>query len=146
MSFILQHRAVDFLQYRIVHFPTKGGFNRFDVWPMAVSRNLYAIFQARRKIANEVNGGASVALPKFPDWNQFRVGINRSPKPNIASVGMCFCNRFCPVAFFTKNPAPHLVKQQTTAFEILELFGLEIGATPAALDQYAHDGFHGNAS
>ena len=55
-GFVFQHRAVDFLQYRVIHFAAKGSLNGFDVGPMAVSRNLYAIHQAGAlKIAETIS-------------------------------------------------------------------------------------------
>ncbi len=51
---------------------------------MTVCRNLNAVCQAGSKILNESCATSSITATYKPRWDQFGVGINRSPRPNIA--------------------------------------------------------------
>jgi hypothetical protein len=139
--FIFKGLAVDFLLYRVIHIRAKSPLYRFSVRLVAVLGDLSPVTQAASQIVNKVPCDVGFAVSKSPARNQLGMGIDGTPKPDVARIGVILGNFFRAVLFFAVNPGPNLVKLQTAASEIPEHIILVVGAHVANFYEQAHRGF-----
>src|SRR5438309_11873567 len=75
---------IDLYALAIIHVSPKSVLNSFNVGVHRIARNLYAMSHTACDIPNKLRGSGESALSTFERRNQFRLGINRAIRPDIA--------------------------------------------------------------
>lgn len=83
-SIVLQRRTVDFDEHRIIDFATESILHCIFVNAVSIACQLNSISYALRKIVYENPSCLRASRSDHVGNNQFRVGANRRPCPNIA--------------------------------------------------------------
>lgn len=130
--------AVQLDQHRVINFTAEGILNRVQINPMTVCCKLYAIRKSRCQISDEVIGVASGTASHKPARNQFGIGAERRPRPNISKAKPS-PQVFGNVLFFGVAKRPNLIALNPFARQIAERLVLILGASAAQIgDEFDH--------
>jgi hypothetical protein len=105
----------------------------------AVRRELDAIGQASLKIIDEGIGPVSIALAHGPATNEFAVGIDGRPSPNITSP-FRWCFGVDNVLVLRVHEAPDFIALNAFRLKVTNAFVMEVQAELASVFQELRDG------
>jgi len=113
---IVRGSAVDFVEHGVVDPCPEGVFNRIQVGAVGVGCQLNAVTDAACAILHEVPRPSTIAAPNKVADDQFGIGVDADPGPNIAP-SLCF---LCGSGVFllTADKAPDFIGLHPTNFEI----------------------------
>ena len=137
--------SVDLDQHRVVNVAAECLVNGLDVQLQSIARELNAIGQPACEVFDEVTRTVRVARRNEPARYQLGVGVNRGPKPRIASAGVLFGHIRRNVLLFGVHERPALVHLHPFAIQVAECPILVIGAEGANLHHQADDSLFGNS-
>src|SRR3984893_18641843 len=100
---------------------------------MAVCCQLHAMRKTFRKIVHEVISAARVALANEPARNEFGVGVQRHPRPNVARAFSFMLDG--TIFLFRINKTPNLIALNALRFQIYEYLVLIIGTGATKIAQ-----------
>lgn len=140
---IIGRVTVELDKHRIVDLATERALDGLQVGSVSVCRKLYARLQAASKIVDELVRGDRVTSPVMPARNQFRIGVDGDPGPNVA-VAKHAALFFWDVLFLGIAERPDFVTLKATTIEILKRCVLILQARITNLSQQAHDSILGN--
>lgn len=79
-------RTINLVQHRVINLCAECILHGVQIGPVAVRSQLHAMRQTRFEIVNEVIRATGMALADEPTGNQFRIRIERDPRPYVASA------------------------------------------------------------
>ena len=111
--------TIDFDQHGVIIVRSERSFNRFQISPVAVRRDLNASGETRCKIVGKSYRRLRATVTNAPRRNKLGIGVNRNPRPYIACVGS---RRLCAgnVLLLGVNERPNFVELKPLALEIAE--------------------------
>jgi hypothetical protein len=135
--------AVELDQLGVVNIGTETGLDRFKIGPVPVARDLDSVREPLREIADKFDGGCAAPIADAPGRNQFRIGADRNPRPNVAgSLRGCLGEH--DVALLGIDKAPNLIKLDALAGQVAERLILIGGTRLARIDRQFVDGIDRN--
>ena len=124
--------AVNLNQHGIVHVRPEPRFNGFQIGLMTVRRYLNPVCQSARRVADKPRGAVRIPAPDQPTRDQFGIGADCRPRPDIAS---CTLFALWDVLLLGIYEAPYLIDLHTFARQIAEHSILIPGTGPPQIDQ-----------
>lgn len=131
-------------QHGVIHVTAKGAFNGVSVGRMTVRSQLYAGFQPAGKVGHKPLGSAIAATSDVVRGNQFGIGVQRNPEPNIAHF-TAPAHWFGNVRLFLAAKCPDFVNLQNPTIQAVHDLVMIFGAGLARRDQQPLHGFLGRA-
>jgi len=95
---------------------SERGLDCDEVGMVAVCRELDAVRQSRREIANESVGALRGAISDIPARNQFCLGVDSNPRPTVALANAFHFGR--AILILRSDETPNLVTLDTLACEV----------------------------
>jgi hypothetical protein len=124
---------VEFNHLRVIDIVPECLLYRLDIRPETIGRDLHAIGQALGKIAHERNRILSRALSNAIGWDKLCFGIERNPRPKVASAREAM-DGHANVMLLHADVAPNLVHLNALARKIAHLLVHDPLATFADFD------------
>lgn len=132
------------MKHRIVGIPAKRRFNSFEVWLVSVCRDLRCSNYARCAVRHKVHGPARAASPYKVRNDQFSIGVQPDPSPNVAPADLLFCGAYVPG--FGSYVCPDFIALEAAHFDIADVFVVIFHARRPKIDQKFGDRIAGNSS
>lgn len=129
----------------VIDIGTKGRFDGVKIQLEAVRSQLNAVGHAAREIVNKAFGREPIAGADPVGANQFGIGVDCNPRPEIASVGITLQKFRRDVRLFCGQKRPNLIALNLFAREVYESFVQVIRAGYAKLNKQFGDSVFGNA-
>ena len=131
--------AVQFHELGIVHVGTERALDRFQVGTMTVCGELDAIGKAGGEIGHEGVGVFSVTTADQPGHDQLGIGIQRRPRPSVASLFRGSLGGL-DILLLGVGERPDLVALDPAGRHAAHLLVVEGGTRLAGVDQQLGDG------
>ena len=133
----LWRSAVNLLKLRVINLRSENFIDRVQIRSVSVRCQLDAMQQTFLQIGKEMICATGVALADEPAGNQFRIRVERNPRPDIASALHFVLAR--AVLFFRVNKAPYFVALDSFAAKIAKRFVLIVRADTAKIAEQIHN-------
>ena len=134
----VRRRPIDLHELGIVHVSPECAFHGFQIGPVAVRRELDAIGEPLREIVDEPLGAFAVPATDEPRRDKLRIGVERGPRPGVASTVRRRLGR-CDVLLFGVGEAPNLVDLDALGGEVAGVLVMVRGASLPRVDHEPND-------
>lgn len=135
----LRRVAVNLHEHRVIHVRAEGVFDGTEIRLVSVRRELHAIREPVCEIVNEMVCGPGIAGADEPARHEFRLRVNRRPRPAIAPA--IFLLLIASVLLFRPDESPNLIALNPLAREIAKRAVLKRGASRPHVHEKFGNGF-----
>ncbi len=106
-------------QHRVVNVGAKCILDRLQIYAVAICGQLNAISKTAGQIVHKSLGGLRSPRAESERGNQFSIGINRNPRPNV-SISELAAQLFRDILFLRVAELPNLVALNSLAGQVAE--------------------------